>query len=55
MAVVSMPSKVPLNEAYSNTMASKGTFPVLSPTPNNVQLTDDAPYNHAVAAFDTAL
>ena len=30
---------VPLNEAYSNTMASRGTLPVLSPIPRSEQLT----------------
>ena len=34
---------VPLSCAYSNTIASSGVFPVLSPIPNSEQLTPLAP------------
>ena len=43
MTVVSMPSSDPRNDAYSNTMASSGTFPVRSPMPSREQLTAQAP------------
>ena len=43
VTVVSIPSSVPLSCAYSNTIASSGVFPVLSPIPNSEQLTPLAP------------
>ena len=32
-----MPSSVPFNCAYSNTIASRGVFPVLSETPGQIK------------------
>ena len=55
ITVVSMPSRVPFNCAYSNTIASRGVLPVRSPIPNSEQLTPLAPYNHAVVELLTAL
>ena len=43
ITVGSIPSKEPRSEAYSKTIASSGTFPVLSPIPSNEQLTALAP------------
>ena len=50
-----MPSKPPRRDAYSNTIASSGTFPVRSPIPSREQLTAPAPYSHAVDALTTPL
>ena len=55
MTVVSIPEVVPRREAYSITIASRGTLPVLSPMPRREQFTADAPYSQAVAAFTTPL
>ena len=50
-----MPFKSPFNCAYSNTIASSGVLPVLSPIPNNDVLIPEQPYNHAVVELTTAI
>jgi len=42
-ALRSIPSLLPLREAYSMHIASTGQFPVLSPIPRREQLTDEQP------------